>query len=712
MSFPAIFVTNRRHVALCRIHLAIAFLFSAMALPAATLTWIGDIGDSWNSALNWSPEQLPVNTDSLIFTGGNTYTNNDMTTTLLLRHITIDELAEGAFEIDGNAFNIGGTITNQSDYEVTFWGNIGIRAGGGAIPHSRDGTSEGLVVDTANAGVTFAGTVSTDQWSRHLVKQGKGTLTITGTLITNHLVVSEGALHVNGDTLTFFNAQNRGVALGSGWASNAPEEFASATMVFSEGALVEMATPSLMYFSGRNEIRVESDAVLNMTPPAFVVSTTWPPLPPNDDSGRRPQLATVHIDLTQQGSGGMYGGNMGIWGDGLIHVVVSVNTEDGIKTGFGYRATWDTEQGEDPTRVEIATPYMTAYTGGALSDGSNHRRLNGSVNTEQATINVGGLTLTGENGGVLRRNATQVGTIILAAVLMEQGTGDYYIDLTWQPWNAGTAYTRYIHQYSTDGTLFFHRGVSQNTTNRPNLVKTGPGRVVFLSGGDLATPGQLEIQGGEFVLNSTAGVFSYVRSRGEGSVLLGSGVIGGGTYNSEPRHTYVQVFDGGTLDGSRRTVIADNVVQESNALTIYGSLLFLETGQYRVDLLEESGFDPLTVRGTAGTTPMEAKVDLAGNLQLKLEYVPVLGEWIVLLRTDGTINGVFDTVNGDSFIGGSLFQLSYEGSDYWFDILYDADLGDGFTGVVLSHVIPEPATVSMILGVALFGLLYLRRKNR
>src|SRR5690606_247676 len=119
--------------------------------------------------------------------------------------------------------------------------------------------------------------------------------------------------------------------------------------------------------------------------------------------------------------------------------------------------------------------------------------------------------------------------------LMEQGTGDYLIDMTWRANNAGTTQTRYIHQYSTDGTLTFGRALEQNTTNQPHLVKTGPGTVIFIAGANLANPGQIEIQGGRFELNSVAGRTSYVRSRGAGSVLAGSGSIGGGDVNGSLR---------------------------------------------------------------------------------------------------------------------------------------------------------------------------------
>jgi hypothetical protein len=670
---------------------AIGLLFPGVLPAQTTHTWIGDDVGSWNVSTNWSSNAVPVNNDSLIFTGDYIYTFNDLTSTVLLRHITFAENAGGPFEVDGNAFNIGGTMTNNSDYEVTIWNGFGIRTGGGAIPYSRNGTYEGLIIDVGHAGITLAGAVATDQWSRHLVKQGAGTLTVsnTGSIASNHIMVMDGTLHVDGGEIMAYDHQNKATGLGSGWAADAPETFASATLLFTNNAVATFGPPSLMFYSGMNLVKVESGSVVELAPATF--TNLWPPVPGVDDSGRRPEMATMHYDLTQQGTGGVYAGSVGIF---AYHVVVSVDTVNGVKTGFGYRAAWDAELEEPPTKVEIATPYLTEYTGGALSAYQDHRRLNGSVDTGQASITIGALTLTGAGGGVLRRNETQVGTVTVSGFLMEEGTGDYLIDLTWNISNSGTFSTRYIHQYSTDGTLTFGRALAQNTTNRPHLVKTGPGTVIFIAGANLANPGQIEIQGGRFELNSVAGRTSYVRSRGAGSVLAGSGSIGGGDFNGSPRYTAVQVFDGGTLEAD---------YHNAKALDITGSLTLLGDGHYSVALHADPLGDPLTVLGTTGDTPQAAEVSLAGNLILSLHYDYVASEDpIILLRTDGLISGAFDTINNSSFINGNQFTLTFDTNDYWFQIDYAYDLGGGFTAVAL-YAIPEPATVALLVGLALTG---------
>ncbi len=116
--------------------------------------------------------------------------------------------------------------------------------------------------------------------------------------------------------------------------------------------------------------------------------------------------------------------------------------------------------------------------------------------------------------------------------------------------------------------------------------------------------------------------------------------------------------------------------------------------------------DVLTVLGTA----TDAEINLAGNLILTLDYDYSGGAPIILMRTDGEITGGFDTINGDSFLNGTLFSLTYDTNQYWFEIDYGYDLGSGFTGVAL-YAIPEPATVALLLGVALSGLVWLRRRR-
>lgn len=46
-----------------------AFLVLEDRLTPADLTWVGAAGAGWDAAANWSPAQVPVNGDTLIFNG-------------------------------------------------------------------------------------------------------------------------------------------------------------------------------------------------------------------------------------------------------------------------------------------------------------------------------------------------------------------------------------------------------------------------------------------------------------------------------------------------------------------------------------------------------------------------------------------------------------------------------------------------------------------
>jgi hypothetical protein len=59
----------------------IPLLLAGMALlaignlaPAATITWTNTSGGYWSDAANWSPNQVPTNTDNALITTPGTYT--------------------------------------------------------------------------------------------------------------------------------------------------------------------------------------------------------------------------------------------------------------------------------------------------------------------------------------------------------------------------------------------------------------------------------------------------------------------------------------------------------------------------------------------------------------------------------------------------------------------------------------------------------------
>ncbi len=688
-----------------RLVICLVAMLPAVLFSQTTHTWTGSVGDTWDQQLNWADENVPVNGDSLLFDGSNTYSWNNLGS-ILLRHITFAETAADAFELDGDGFRIGGTITNHSDYEVIIYNDLQVVTGGGAIPNSRAGSSQGVLIDTGHAGIVLHGSITYDNIDRALVKTGAAALTITGSESSiDHTIVNMGDLVFSGAT----RSASGNLVLGSGYSADSPEEYASSRVVLTDGANVGFAQIFLRYYSATNSIIVGNGSTFTYNGSIAGASNrgTWYPSPVGAAAGFDSGLSNLHIDLTDGGRF-VFAHNSATAGTVLnvAWITVSEMVGDVKKTGFVYI---DSEEVDDITtkfaaRAALGKGLTEMPTGVSLNSDTHYvvvtdgNEIKGGENTTLSGGYIRGasLTITGE-GGRLSTTSTGNNRLYINKVLMEEGTGDFELNLLWYL-DGGNSPTGFIHQHSTDGTLYLLRNVNPNSAGA-RMVKTGAGTVVSVS---TAAPsfhtGETEIQEGRFVLNSVFGQTSYFRVRGSGTILSGEGSIGG--QGGTPVYSHVQIIEGATLEGDNHLV---------KALDITGSLLFLADGNYRMGLYEDPQYDPLTVLGT--TT--EALVTLAGNLELGLYYDV---DWqsadpIVLLRTDGSITGVFDTFNGISFLGGNQLFLTYNSEEYWFQIDYDYDLGGGFTAVAL-HAIPEPSTIALLAGLALTGIVWVRRRMK
>ncbi len=680
----------------------------------ATRIWKGPGGD-WSTGTNWDTGTAPGNGASLIF-GHNAYdayeSNNDINN-LWARSITFAADAGASYLITNtHPLRVGGTITNNSDYHAEIQASFQVISGGGAIPGTPSNAGEGVLIDTGHAGITLSGNITFDNVARVLVKTGTAALTISGTYYaTQSTIVDMGDLVFSGGTVDTSFTTTRRLVLGSGWSAAAPEDYASARLVLKDNSVANFSQLILRKYSGSNSFVIESGSTLVIGSASFYnAGSSYPTGNPaqNADNG----LATLNIDLT--GGGRFRVTNASLFGTvlGSKWVTITELVEEQKKTGFVYfdsvvedettiyyatRATLGkglTEMPSGDVSTGTSTHYVITSTGNTLSTGQLTTGATGQIRGSS-------LTITG-TGGTLKTTHASNNRMITPVILMEEGTGDYYLDVRWLP-NLGTANPiGFVHQHSTNGILYFVRGMQGGTTNFNSLVKTGAGTVV-VQGSASAHTDETEIQGGRFVLESTFGHTSYFRVRGSDSVLSGKGGIGGTAISGNPRYTQVQIFDGGTLEGNNH---------EAKALDITGSLLFLSDGNYRMSLHEDPQYDPLTVLSvTTGSSPAAALITLAGNLELELEYATGMdSDPIILMITDGSIAGFFNTVNGQSFLTGNRFFLDYGGTDYQFQIDYGYDLGGGFTAVAL-HAIPEPSTIALILGGAMICFLFIRRKK-
>ncbi len=670
----------------------LCLLFPFMLTAQTTHIWTGEFGDSWSTAGNWDTDTAPTDGDSLIFVGNVSYVHNDysavlpptpgyLNTGLHVHNITINSTAEESFIIDGNRFRIGGTITNNTDYEVIINQAIHVINAGGNIP---GGNSAGLLLDVGAGGMSIYGDITLADNNRNFAKQGTGTLTLSGgnTYQTGQrFSVRAGELIFDAATLS--NSASSSHTRFGGLDGTAMALAASAILRFDNGSTGTLGfSITLEDYSGANKLIIENGSTISFGN-EFGAGTILR----NGDAN----YTTLNIDVSN-------GGQFLHAGDGWLedtgpgsnrrgfHTTLTELVGGVKKTGFAY------------AHSGVVGRVTTVLDDLPVSGYGNHASYKTSGHftaTTAAGLGSGSLTImpTAVGDGTGSLNTSTVGSIFwFQAVLMEEGTKDYTI--TYVDMRGGHDRTFHVHQYSTDGTLRFMGFLNINGA----VVKTGPGTVWFSNAGvDSLHNGGTDVQGGHFILDSNFVRTSHFYVRGEDAILSGSGKIGGGSNV----HTQVQILDGGTLEANRHA---------ASAFDISGSLTLRGDGNYRMELHESMAYDPLTVLGTGGDTPQAALVTLAGNLELSLYYgFGLEEEAIILLRTDGSITGVFDSINSSSFINGNQFFLTYNSADYWFQIDYQYDLGGGFTAIAL-HAIPEPSTIALILGGALLGFLCIRRR--
>ena len=168
---------------------AMSAVFVALMLPtaqAATLTWAGGASNTWNSTSSWSPAQIPVNGDDLIFNTASANAQNNF--------------ANNALTLNSIAFNASSQTLSQNSTN-----GILIGAGGVTVGNSL-GNSQMVLPVTLNASQTWSvGTGSTLSVNRAfamgantLTKTGAGTLRLTNNLGTSsagsQILVQNGIL--------------------------------------------------------------------------------------------------------------------------------------------------------------------------------------------------------------------------------------------------------------------------------------------------------------------------------------------------------------------------------------------------------------------------------------------------------------------------------------------------------------------------------------
>ena len=143
---------------------------------AATITWTNTSGGNWSVTNNWSPNQVPTNTDNVLITVPGTYTVNfDLISSGYSPSASITNLTLGA----------GGGASGVQTFIVTNWLNVSsllLVTGGGVLNSSGDYAGLSGAMTVANGGVfnLAAGYYHFDSALNPLVVTNGGTVNANG----------------------------------------------------------------------------------------------------------------------------------------------------------------------------------------------------------------------------------------------------------------------------------------------------------------------------------------------------------------------------------------------------------------------------------------------------------------------------------------------------------------------------------------------------
>lgn len=230
-----------------------------------------------------------------------------------------------------------------------------------------------------------------------------------------------------------------------------------------------------------------------------------------------------------------------------------------------------------------------------------------------------------------------------------------------------------------------------------NIGRSGTGTNVHATLNVLG--GEIELNGHGInvdVLNLREGTLSNV-----GSITSGNGVVkrGAETLTLEGVNSYAgeTIVEEGTLrvDGSLTqsdVVIRDGAILAGSSGSLGGEVTLEGGSTVALSLRAGGGYDHLSF----GSLLIEEDV----NLSLQLAGAPIEGSLFSILT--GAYTGVFATINGVVVGIGESFFMSYDDSEFEFQLVYN-------TSSIDLQAIPEPTTIGL-LGIAGLALILNRRR--
>ena len=269
--------------AILKLSAVLVLLAIASAAHSATLTWTNTSGGNWSVAANWSPNQVPTNTDNVLITTPGTYTV---------------------------VFDLAYTL-----YNMTNAANLTLGAGGGVagiqtVNFSSSRLSVSSLLLVTNGGVLQ---ITNDTLAGNLIIDHGGMFSGLGETLSGPLTIQNGGVMntVNGSLATII-VTNGGVLNASGDKLDAPVTVANG------GLLNEL------YLNVGDSLTVAHGGVLNVEDSPVDYALSLYVSAPIYNMGTI-NLTNGTIDIYNNAYGGGYGGlvnqpggSIKLWGNGSI----------------------------------------------------------------------------------------------------------------------------------------------------------------------------------------------------------------------------------------------------------------------------------------------------------------------------------------------------------------------------------------------------------
>lgn len=709
---------------------ASAALVLRRSARAAADTWVGNTSNDWNAA-NWTDSGggNTVSSGDSLFFAGNGSSGTTLTDTLAggfsIGNITFTAIAP-AYTQGGNAFNLTGSITNNSTSLETINNGISLPAvetistiGGGNI-------TLGGNISGASGGLTIAGPATVllsgiDSYNGNTTVNA-GTLSLTGSLS------SSSSLLLGGGTFSYApgsaNSQTlNGLTLNAG--SSAVSVNANGTLNLGNITHNMGGTVVFTIASGGN-IAV-GNSVGNSTTSPYGILGPWA-LVNSGGTATNNSSAGYTYATVSGGNITPYTGAMAESNANIPNTSTSSNNWDWNETGsaaadFGSSRTVNTirytgsenlslgDGGGNTSYTLTMNGLLNAGTGsfligtnstvgdtGAINvvvGGNNNNELILAAETNLIEIDTsiqnngstpGAVTVTGAHSVILKGANTFSGGLYYdgsgGSLQIDSptalGNGTFTIQSGTLTNSSGSAISESNNNAQAWNGDFTFTGFSGNTTGDINLgtgaVTLGGSRVVTATAGTLTVGGAIGDSGSGYSL-AKAGAGALIlsgTSTYSGGTTLNAGILvaaastatGGGAITGGPVGTGTLSLNGGTIEDNGTAITL------ANPVSIGGNITFASTGSGNLTFDGTGLTAPATVAVTANTTltvnnTTTIKDSISGGSSLNITKA---GAGTLVLAGSNTYSGAlsFGGNNTGTIVLGNTSALAVSSAQLYF----------------------------------------------